>query len=174
MRGNLRVATALTVAALLWPGTGGVCAASRADEYQVKAAFLFNFAKFVSWNSPPGQVLVIGVVGDDPFGEILDATVRGKTAGGRTFEVRRFAKGESVQGCHILFVSSSEKRRFGDLVRQAGSGVLTVGEVPQFVREGGVVRFYLEQNRVRFQINAEAAEQAGLKIHSQLLSLAAQ
>ena len=154
-------------------GNPGVQAEHRADEYQVKAAFLFNFAKFVSWQGVPGQTLVIGVAGDDSFGAILEATVRGKTVGGRPFEVRRFASGDQVQGCHILFVSASENRRFGDLVRQAGPGVLTVGEAPQFVREGGIVRFYVEENRVRFQINAKAAEDAGLRIHSQLMSLAA-
>jgi hypothetical protein len=168
------LAIAFGVAALLLLGAQGVQAEHRAGEYHVKAAFLFNFAKFVSWSGAPGQALVIGVAGDDPFGAILESTVRGKTVGGRPFEVRRFASGAEVQGCHILFVSTSEKRRFGDLVRQAGPGVLTVGEAPQFVREGGIVRFYVEANRVRFQINAKAAEEAGVKIHSQLMSLAAQ
>lgn len=168
-----RLAMAFGVAALLLLGNPGVQAEHRADEYHVKAAFLFNFAKFVSWDGASGQAIVIGIAGDDPFGAILDATVRGKTVGGRLYEVRRFASGEQVQGCHILFVSSSEKRRFRDLVRQAGPGVLTVGEIPQFVREGGIVGFYLEGNRVRFQINAKAAEDAGVRIHSQLMSLAA-
>ena len=170
----LRVPVALMVASSFALAADVVRGQPRVDEYHVKAAFLFNLAKFVVWNDAPGQPLVIGIAGDDPFGDTLDATVRGRSVGGRPFLVRRFGRGEDVRGCHILFVSSSEKRRFGDLVRQAGPGVLTVGETPQFFRDGGIVRFYVEENRVKFQINAEAAELAGLKIHSQLMSLAAQ
>jgi hypothetical protein len=143
------------------------------DEYQVKAAFLFNFAKFVVWPEPPQGAIVIGIVGEDPFRDALDSVVRGKTVNGRSLAVRRFASAEDVSRCHILFVSASEKRRVPELLQRVGHGVLTVGEVPQFVRDGGVIRFLLDGNRVRFQINTQAAEQSGLKIHSQLMSLAA-
>jgi hypothetical protein len=146
----------------------------RFDEYQVKAAFIFNFAKFVAWPDAPGTPIVIGIAGEDPFGELLDNAVRGKTAAGRSIEVRRLGENDDLRGCSILFVSSSEKRRAADLIRRAGDGVLTIGDLPQFTQDGGIVRFFLENNRVRFQINAKAAERSGLKIHSQLLSLAAQ
>jgi hypothetical protein len=145
----------------------------RFDEYQVKAAFIFNFAKFVAWPDSSATPLVIGIAGEDPFGDLLDNAVRGKTAAGRTIEVRRLGDKDDPHGCNILFVSASEKRRFADLIQRAGNGVLTVGELPEFAQDGGVVRFFIENNRVRFQINAKAVEKSGLKIHSQLMSLAA-
>jgi YfiR/HmsC-like len=144
----------------------------RFDEYQVKAAFIYNFAKFIAWPDAPGP-LVIGVVGEDPFGEVLDNAVRGKTAAGRPIKVRRLGDNDEPNTCNIVFISTSEKRRVAELLRRAGDGVLTVGELPQFSEDGGIVRFFLDNNRVRFQINARAADRAGLKIHSQLLSLAA-
>jgi hypothetical protein len=144
----------------------------RADEYQVKAAFLFNFARFVSWPETSGPI-VIGIAGDDPFGEVVEATIRGKSIAGRPIEVRMLGESDAVRAVNILFISAAEKRRAADLVRRAGSKVLTVGEIPQFIRDGGMIRFFVEQHRVRFQINAQAAEQSGFKIHSQLLSLAA-
>jgi hypothetical protein len=169
----------LWVAAIVAVTPGAVNAAEaspdygRFAEYQVKAAFIYNFAKFVAWPASAGP-LVIGIVGEDPFGALLDNAVRGKTAAGRPIEVRRLSDGDNLDACQILFVSASEKRRFADLLHRAGNGVLTVGELPQFVQDGGIVRFFLDKNRVRFQINVKAAERSGLKIHSQLLSLAAQ
>ena len=158
--------------------TGNAMAAGpehgRFDEYQVKAAFIFNFAKFVAWPDAPGTPIVIGIAGEDPFGALIDNAVRGKTAAGRPLEVRRLADKDDLRGCNILFISASEKSRAADLLRRAGEGVLTIGDLPQFTQDGGIVRFFLENNRVRFQINAKAAERSGLKIHSQLLSLAAQ
>jgi uncharacterized protein DUF4154 len=148
---------------------------SRVDEYQIKAAFLYNFAKFVQFppsDERPGP-LVIGVLGDDPFGRILDEAVKGKTVQGREIGIRRLADGHGLRRCHIVFVSASEARHLPDIVvRAQHAGVLTVGETSHFLREGGMVRFYVEANRVRFQINADAAERAGLKINSLLLSLA--
>jgi hypothetical protein len=143
------------------------------DEYQVKAAFLFNFAKFVAWPDAPGQPLVIGIVGDDPFGPALDTAVRGKSVNNRPLEVRRLGPGGDVSGCQIVYVGDSERRQLHEVLRRVGNGILTVGETPHFLRDGGVIRFLLDGNRVRFQINAGAAEQRGLKIHSQLMSLAA-
>ena len=144
------------------------------DEYQVKAAFLYNFAKFVQWPSKDGPShIVIGIVGDDPLGDVLDQIVRGKTVDGRELVVRRLRPDDDPRLCQILFVSSSEARRTPDLLmRLQASGVLTVGEAPHFLREGGVIRFYVEDSRVRFEISLQGAAHAGIRISSQLLSLA--
>jgi hypothetical protein len=169
--GRLIVAAALAV--LTSPGTvnAGV---DRVDEYQVKAAFLFNFAKFVNWaDDPAAKPLVVGIVGEDPFGDTLDQLVRGKTVAGRGIVVQRFSHGDDLGKCNIVFVSASEGRRTPEILRRIGDGpILTVGETPQFLREGGLVRFYIDGNKVRFQINKQGAEQSGIRISSQLLSLA--
>jgi len=147
------------------------------NEYQVKAAFLFNFIKFVEWpadafaddNAP----LVIGVIGNDPFGSTLDNTVGGKSINGRPLAVRRFSRGQDFKVCHILFVSSSEKNHLAEIIQSLrGTSVLTVGEVAQFNQRGGIINFVLESSKVRFEINAGAAEQSRLKISSKLLVLA--
>jgi hypothetical protein len=138
-------------------------------EYQVKAAFLFNFLKFVEW--PPAAAetpWVIGVLGHDPFGEVLDETVRGKIVNGRKIEVHRYSKPAEAKDCNILFIGRGDYERTGIPTQ---SGLLTVGEAAGFLRSGGAVSFYLEENRVRFEIRPEAARAAGLHVSSQLLKL---
>ncbi len=138
-------------------------------ECQVKAAFLFNFLKFVAWpdamNSSPW---VIGVLGRDPLGAALDNMVRGKLVNGRPVEVRRYSKPSDVRGCHILFVGRTESERVG---APSQAGILTVGEAPGFLKSGGIINFYLEDNRVRFEISPSAAYSAGLRVSPQLLRL---
>jgi hypothetical protein len=144
---------------------------SSPTEYEVKAAFLYNFANFVEW--PPESFpddkspIVIGVVGEDPFGESLDATIKGKTANGRKITCKRFKRISDVDTCHILFVTSAEKRPL-----PKGPGILTVGEDKGFTKRGGVINFTLEDNKVRFEISTENAKKAKLKISSKLLKLA--
>jgi hypothetical protein len=148
----------------------------RAGEYQVKAAFLVNLAKFVQWplDAPSGE-LVIGVIGDEFFSRALDQLVSGKNIQGRDVVVRRLRWDDDLDPCHIVFVASSEARHLPDiLARTPQTGVLTVGESPDFLRDGGLVRFYLERNRMRVQIDGTRAADAGLKISSQLLSLGEQ
>jgi len=147
------------------------CQAEGGDllEYQVKAAFLFNFLKFVEWpaaanNSP----WVIGVLGHDPFGELLDQTVRGKIVNGRPVEVRRYSRLGDVKDCNILFIGRADFEHAGTPVQP---GLLTVGEAPGFLKSGGVINFYLEDNRVHFEIRPEVARSAGLHMSSQLLKL---
>jgi hypothetical protein len=160
----------------------GVLASSRAcgqsaDEYRVKAAFLYNFAKFVDW---PAQVfksstdpIVIGVLGKDPFGDALIAEIAGKRLGGRTFEVREVSDARQMAACQILFVSSSERKRLALLFSQIGGlGILTVGETDNFTAEGGVVNLKIEDGTIRLQINIEAAKREQLHISAKLLSLA--
>ena len=147
------------------------------EEYQVKAAYLYNFAKFVDWPAAafasPTTPLSICILGEDPFGGGLHEVVRGKTAGGRILAVRSLSDISGARGCHVLFISAVEwKANRPVLGRLAGSGVLTVGEAPGFTTGGGIVNFKLEGRRVRFEINVDAARQAQLQISSKLLSLA--
>lgn len=146
------------------------------DEYQVKAAFLYNFAKFVEWPSGmPGRsgAIAICVLGQNPFGRVLEDTVSGKTVDGKAFVVRRVSEAKAAASCQILFVSSSERSRFGAIVGELRTGsVLTVGETEGFIEEGGVVNLKLDGGKIQIQININAAEQAGLRISSKLLSLA--
>lgn len=154
-----------------------IARAQAPSEYQVKAAFLLNFARFVDW--PDGSAagthdsMSLCVVGDDPFRGILDETVKGKTVNGRDLVVERFKRGDDARDCQIVFISASESRRLNPILESLkGASVLTVGETDGFAQRGGIINFVLEDNRVHFEINVEAAERARLKISSKLLSLA--
>lgn len=146
-------------------------------EYQVKAAFLYNFAKFVEW---PGDVLTdsndpikIGVIGDDPFGTDLDETIKGKTVKDRELVIERFHQIQELEFCHILFIGSPERKSLLRILERLKKFcILTVGETEEFTRYGGMIRFLIVENRVRFEINVEAIDQAGLKISSKILKLA--
>ena len=147
------------------------------QEYRLKAAYLYNFAKFIDWPSDSfpddASPIILGVLGSDPFGSALDKTLRGKTVRGRSLVLRRFPDVEDAQNCHILFVGRSERGRLAQtLERFHGSAVVTVGETEEFVRVGGIINFFTERDRLRFEINVEAAERAGLSISSMLLNLA--
>ncbi|HEY2328590.1 MAG TPA: YfiR family protein [Verrucomicrobiae bacterium] len=164
---------------LLAAGPGIAPGAARAGteiskEYQVKAVFLFNFAQFVEWPTnafPETQTpLVIGILGDDPFGAFLDETVRGETVNTRPLVIRRFRRVEDIKMCHILFISQSEAKRldriFTDLKDR---NILTVGDSENFASRGGMIRFNIEQNKIQLRINLEAAKAANLTISSKLL-----
>ena len=147
------------------------------DEYQVKAAFLYNFAKFVQW--PPGTFasptdpIGICIVGQNPFGSTLENMVQGKMVGDRTFVVRRLPDTQQAKSCQILFIGAGEWKRVRvmlDVLR--GAPVLTVGETDDFTSFGGVIAFQLEGPRVRIQIDLQSAEHAKVRISSKLLSLA--
>jgi hypothetical protein len=148
----------------------------RLDEHQVKAAFLYNFAKFIQWPaSDVSEPLVVGMVGRSPFNEVFEKIVTGKSVNGRAIVVRQLQDGDDARAFDIIFIVASEARRTADILeRVGGASVLTVGETPQFLRDGGIVQFYVRDNRVRFDINSAGATQAGLRISSQLLSLARQ
>jgi YfiR/HmsC-like len=159
------VFTAIAIALLAAPAPAGEVRL----EYEVKAAFLFNFLKFVEWPpSPGGTPWVICVLGHDPFGDVLDETVRGKIVNGRRVEVRRYSRISDVKGCNILFIGRADYERAGTPVQP---GLLTVGEAPGFLKSGGVINFYLEDSRVRFEIRPSVAHAAGLQISAQLLKL---
>ena len=147
------------------------------SEYQVKAAYVFNFLKFVEYPTSsfadPLAPLVIGVLGDDPFGNALPQVVIGKTVGGRDLVIRIYHPGEDLRSAHILFISSSERKRLPAILSSLdGSSVLTVGDTTGFLDAGGMIQFLSESDRVRFAINVDAASRARLKLSSKLLSLA--
>jgi hypothetical protein len=146
-------------------------------EYQVKAAYLFNFLKFVEYPgesfADPLAPIVIGVVGDDPFGNALPQVVIGKTVQGRDLVIRMYRSGEDLRGAHILFISASERRRLPMILTSLhGSSVLTVADTEGFLDAGGMIQFLTENGRVRFAINVDATGRAKLKMSSKLLSLA--
>lgn len=154
-----------------------VPASAQAPEYDVKAAFLFNFVKFVEW---PAEAfagerapVTICVFGEDPFGRVLDAVIQGERVGERALVVERLDSRDDFEACHVLFVSPSERDRMAQvLARVEGEPVLTVGDTEGFLRAGGIVNFILEGTKVRFVINQGTAERSGLRISSKLLRLA--
>lgn len=152
-------------------------AAAQAPEYDLKAAFLFNFAKFVEWpqGAFPGEntPMTICVFGKDPFGHSLDEVVQGERIGERGLVIQRPDGLDDLDACHVLFVSPSERERISKvLARVRGEPVLTVADTEGFLRAGGVINFILEGSKVRFLINQEAAERNGLRISSKLMRLA--
>ena len=171
------------ILALLLATENGRGQAPSSSEYQIKvyelkAAFLYNFAQFVDW--PPAAFadaaspLVIGVLGDNPFGDLLEKTIRGKTLNNRRLETKPIRSlAEATNNCHMLFISSSEKDRLPEIFATLrGTRILTVGETPGFTETGGMINFVMEGGKIRFQINDAAAKSAGLKISSKLLNLA--
>jgi hypothetical protein len=138
------------------------------DEYQVKAVFLYTFAKFVEW--PPGTFANSN--GHDPFGSMLDDIVQGKKIGDRAFTVRRLPDTQQASQCQILFIGAAEMRTRVLLQALKGDGILTVGETVDFTALGGIICFKLEGTHVRLQIALETGEHARLRISSKLLSLA--
>jgi len=166
------------LAAWLALATASVGAAQpeAASEYELKAAFLYNFARFVEWPDaalPAGARLTICVLGSDPFGPVLEETIADKQVAERGLVVRRLAPGEGPGGCHILFVSAAEEAAFARVVPAlAPLRVLTVGEAEDFAERGGMIQLVTRDRKIRFRINVDAADAAGLRISSQLLRLA--
>jgi hypothetical protein len=146
-------------------------------EYQIKALFLLNFTKYVDW--PPASFaetntpIVIGFYAEAKFGDALKKAVEGKTVSGRPISVQRIEKDGDSLKCHVLFISDSEKRRLGEILdRIKALPVLTVGETDHFTEHGGVINFVKKEDKVRLEINLDAARQAKLQISSKLLNVA--
>lgn len=151
--------------------------AQNAKEYQVKAAFLYNFTKFVEWAperfADRARPIVIGLVGPNPFGNELTKIVAGRKANGRDIVVKQLASAAEAGAVHVVFVGAGEDAAMRSaLAALRAAGVLTVSESPHFKAIGGMITFVRESDKVRFEINQHASEQAGLKISAQLLKLA--
>jgi hypothetical protein len=167
-----RILVALAGLLCCGPAVSAPVAPSR--EYQVKAVFLFNFAQFVDW--PPAAFagaeapLVIGVLGEDPFGNSLDEVTRDETVGRHKLTVRRYRRVEEIETCHVLFISRSEAARLAEIFTALrGRSILTVGDAEGFAQNGGMIRLLMENNKVRLRINVAAAKAASLTISSKLL-----
>jgi hypothetical protein len=147
------------------------------NEYAVKATYLYNFARFVEWptgvTAATGDSFAICVLGQDPFGQALDATLVGESIDGKPVVARRVARPQDSVNCRILFISPSEDARLKDILAAIDkSGVLTVSDMPQFSRRGGMIQFVSDGNRVRFEVNLTTARDAGLTLSSELLKVA--
>lgn len=166
----IRILIVLLTAACLTAGESNVI-----DEYRVKAAFLYNFVKFVEWPADaftsPSDPIRICVLGN-PFGSRLDETVNGKQVDQRRLQTREIFNIADASGCHILFVAGGKKHVADILASIKEKPILTVGEGPGFGADGGVIAFRVERDRIRFEINIRAADRARLRISSKLLSLA--
>ena len=177
IRTQVRVAFALMALALFSKDRLAGAAAPAASETQVKAIFIYNFARYVEWpvsafatsNAP----IVIGVLGTDPFGDNLQHDVDGKTVNGRPFVIKHFAADSEWTGCQILFISHSEASRVAAILTKTSLlPILTVGEDDSFAQNGGIVNFVLKNGNVRLEIDLAAARKAGLAISSKLLAVA--
>ncbi len=167
----------LAVAGVLLVCTGFSAAqVTRPTESEVKAAYLYNFGRFVTW--PPdravaGNPFEICIVGKDPFGKVLDATVLGERIGGRTIAIKRLSQVQQAESCSILFVSSSEEARLATILDSSHRfNLLTVSDLKHFAERGGVIGLVVQQDRVRFEVNRTAAERCHLQLSSELLKVA--
>jgi YfiR/HmsC-like len=148
------------------------------SEYQVKATYLYNFGRFVKWPGAAaagrGDSFAVCVLGQDPFGAILDATLAGEILDGKPVVLRRISKPQDGAECRILFISSKEEKRLKEILTSLNEGgVLTVSDMPGFTERGGMIQFVLQGDKVRFEINLESAESARLVLSSELLKVAA-
>jgi hypothetical protein len=167
----------LILATLLTAPLFGASQQRPVDEYQLKAAFLYNFARFIVWPAEafenPSQSFVFCVLGGDPFRRALDDVLDGRKIDGRASVVRRISDPHLTKGCQILFVNSSEPKSVLSVLAGIGdSGLLTVGESDSATAEGMIIAFTLEDGKIRFVINAAGAEREKLRVSSRLLSLA--
>jgi hypothetical protein len=172
-RGLLLLAVFLSC--LVAPDSGQ--AARPSKEYEVKAAFLLNFVQYIDWPTTAfadaKSPIAIGVLGDDPFGSALDQTFQGESAHGRSFVIKRSRSVDDLKSCHLLFISKSEKDKVDDILSSLNTTTLaTVSEFDGFARRGGLINFYLEGKKIRFEINTNAAQSKDLKVSSELLKRA--
>lgn len=168
---------AIALVASTLSGTHALGQQNGPSEYQLKAAFLFNFAKFVEWPArsfaSPQAPFSICILGADPFGQAIDDTLRGQTMDSRPVTALRVQDLSQLRHCQMVFISISEKSSLQAILQSVqGANVLLVGETPGFAAAGGAIQFQMQDNHIRFSINPAAAERAGLHISSKLLSLA--
>lgn len=177
-----RRCVAALLAALVWGPSNLHTQTAKPTEYQVKAAYLANFSKFIEWQQgasmPPngaGQAdepFAICVLGRDPFGPALDAALAGESVGRHPLVPRRVTNAREAAGCREVFIAEDDRELRKDLAALDKSAVLTVGDQPEFLKRGGMIQFVLEGNRVRFEVNLTAAKKAGLNLSSELLKVA--
>jgi YfiR/HmsC-like len=175
--GKRFLVTVLALCLLPCAGTPAEAQSERLSENQIKAGFLFNFTKFVDWPPDafhdPSVPIELGVVGDTPITDLVLEAAASKIVNGRAVTVKKVKEGQDLRGLHILFVSSAEEKHVTQILeRIKGSSVLTVGEADGFAQSGGVINFFVEGNKVRLEINLEAAARSRLKISAKVIAVA--
>jgi hypothetical protein len=183
--GRVHSAAFLCVAAIAWSlaistllAAGASAQQLKPNEYQVKATYLYNFGKFVKWPTEAAaqksDSFAVCVLGQDPFGPILDSTLSRESLDGKPVVLKRIAQAQDATGCRIVFVSSAEEKHLKEILDTLDSlGALTVSDMKDFARRGGMIQFTLEGERIRFEINLGSAENAKLVLSSELLKVAA-
>jgi hypothetical protein len=149
---------------------------AKPTEYQVKAAFIYNFLQFIDWpmkpNRNPGPFINLCILGENPFGNTFEA-YQGETIRKRKFSIRQSQSLSDLKECQVVFIGNSEKGRVPQIIKQANDlGILTIGDSEKMTHQGVMINFYMERDKVRFEINIEAARRAGFTISSHLLKLA--
>jgi hypothetical protein len=168
-----------TMAVVVWLLSAGPSALGqqKPSEYQVEAAYLYNFGRFVEWpakgTTAQTSSFTICVLGKDPFGRALDATLAGETIGNQRVAARRISSPKMSTDCQILFISSSEANQLNKIIETLDkTAVLTVSDIPQFSQHRGMIQLVLEGSRIRFEVNLTATQRAGLTLSSELLKVA--
>jgi hypothetical protein len=176
MRTVVRGAFLVLLASFGVPHLPGRSASQMAlEEYEVKAAYLYNFGRFVRWPEATtgGETFPVCTIGRDPFGATLDGLLAGESIDGRRLVALRLTSLESANACRILFVGRTEESRLATVLGAvSGLPILTVSDLPRFAQRGGMIEFVLDDNRVRFEIDLDAAEASGLRLASELLRVA--
>jgi YfiR/HmsC-like len=157
---------------MLWSVPAQAGPNDKPSEYDVEAAYLFNFSKFITWPADSGS-LSICVLGDDPFGPALDKIVTGEKVAGKSVVDKRITRSEEASSCSILYISASEASRLSRiLLAVKDAPVLTVSDLPDFLDRGGMIQFVLRDSRVRFAVNLAPTQHDGLALSSELLKVA--
>lgn len=169
----------LAAGAIVWTLVAAQCLwaqGPKPTDYDVKAAYLYNFGRFVEW---PASVtsnrdsFTLCVLGQDPFGPVLDTTLAGETIGGKGVAAKRISTPQEAASCQILFLSSAEESQLNKVIETLNKeAILTVSDMPQFSQRGGMIQFVLEGKKVRFEVNLAAVQRAGLTLSSELLKVA--
>jgi hypothetical protein len=151
--------------------------AAAPSEYALKSVFLYNFCRFIDWPnaafSSPNEPLTIGIVGQDPFGALLNEAIAGESYHGRPIRIEHYRNARDIRPCHLLFVSRSEAGETSEILATvAGKSVVTVGETEAFIDKGGMIALTADQNRVRLRINPTTLRRANVDVSSKLLRVA--
>jgi hypothetical protein len=167
----------LTILCALFVFVSASAQQTKPSEFQVEAAYVYNFGKFVKWPADAAANrhggFTICVLGDDPFGTVLQSTLASESLGGKPVAVRRVPTPQDAASCHILFLSTVQETKLKEIVAALGqTPVLTVSDIPEFSQRGGMIQFVLQGDRVRFEINRANAESDGLILTSDLLKVA--
>lgn len=167
------------VAAWVWTLVFAHCVwaqSAKPTDYDVKAVYLYNFGRFVEWPAAAfakSDLFTICILGDDPFGPALDATLSSETIAGKGVAAKRISSPQEALNCQILFLSSAEETRLSKIIESLDRGaVLTVSDIPRFSQRGGMIQFIPEGKKVRFEVNLTAVQRAGLNLSSELLKVA--